>query len=135
MYSVMNLTFASSTSITAYLEEFLSENLKLSIKHATIPGKRLAPVLFVITLNPFSFSMFVIILVVVVFPLVPVTKITLYPLETVFKIFLSNFKATLPGKVLPPFKKFFDINSTTLLEIILINDFILIVLTTLNFIL
>ena len=43
-------------------------------------------------------------LVVVCLPLVPVTSITLYPLETVDKIFLSNFNATLPGKVVPPFK-------------------------------
>ena len=42
-------------------------------------------------------------LVVVVLPFVPVTKITLYPFET-FKIFLSIFNATLPGKLLPPFK-------------------------------
>ena len=43
-------------------------------------------------------------LVVVVLPLVPVTNTTLYPLDTVAKMLLSNFNATLPGKVVPPFK-------------------------------
>ena len=47
-------------------------------------------------------------LVVVVLPLVPVTKITLYPLLTVFKIDLSIFNAILPGKLLPPFKICFE---------------------------
>ena len=65
-------------------------------------------------------------LVVVVLPLVPVTSITLYPLETVDKIFLSNFNATLPGKVVPPFKMVLVRNNVNFVANILRIDLILI---------
>lgn len=67
-----------------------------------------------------------IMLVVVVLPLVPVTSITLYPLETVDKIFLSNFNATLPGKVVPPFKMVLVRNNVNFVANILRIDLILI---------
>ena len=67
-------------------------------------------------------------LVVVVLPLVPVTSITLYPLETVDKIFLSNFNATLPGKVVPPFKMVLVRNNVNFVANILRIDLILIFL-------
>lgn len=71
-------------------------------------------------------------LVVVVLPLVPVTKTTLYPLETLAKIFLSNFKATLPGKVVPPFKMVLVRNNVNFVANILRIDLILISFTTYN---
>ena len=71
-------------------------------------------------------------LVVVVLPLVPVTSITLYPLETVDKIFLSNFNATLPGKVVPPFKMVLVRNNVNFVANILRIDLILIFFTTYN---
>ena len=69
-------------------------------------------------------------LVVVVLPFVPVTKITLYPLLTVFKIDLSIFKAIFPGKLLPPLTRCFARKAVILDENILKIDLILIVLTT-----
>lgn len=71
-------------------------------------------------------------LVVVVLPLVPVTKITLYPLETLAKILLSSFKATLPGKVVPPFKMVLVRNNVNFVANILKIDLILISFTTYN---
>ena len=68
-------------------------------------------------------------LVVVVFPFVPVTRITLYPEATLVKISLSNFNATLPGKVVPPFKIVLVRNIVNLVAKILIIDLILILLT------
>lgn len=68
---------------------------------------------------------------VVVFPLVPVTSITLKSLHMHFNIFLSNFKATFPGKLVPPLNNAFD-SFIIILEIaILKKDFILIFHTTL----
>ena len=71
-------------------------------------------------------------LVVVVLPLVPVTKTTLYPLETLDKILLSSFKATLPGKVVPPFKMVLVRNNVNFVANILRIDLILISFTTYN---
>ncbi|NSA00602.1 hypothetical protein FHU26_001036 [Clostridium beijerinckii] len=68
-------------------------------------------------------------LVVVVFPLVPVTRITLYPLLTCFKIDLSIFKAILPGKLLPPFTMCFAENAVIFDSNMLKIDLILISLT------
>ena len=69
-------------------------------------------------------------LVVVVLPFVPVTKITLYPFEILDKIFLSIFRATLPGKVVQPFKIVFFKKSVNFADNILIIVLILIFLTT-----
>ena len=71
-------------------------------------------------------------LVVVVLPLVPVTKTTLYPLDTVDNILLSSFKATLPGKVVPPFKIVLVRNNVNFVANILRIDLILISFTTYN---
>jgi hypothetical protein len=65
-------------------------------------------------------------LVVVVLPLVPVIKITLYPLATVDNILLSKAKATLPGKLEPPLNNLV-LNFNIIFEVIIaINEFILI---------
>ena len=71
-------------------------------------------------------------LVVVVLPLVPVTNTTLYPLDTVAKMLLSNFNATLPGKVVPPFKMVLVRNNVNFVANILRIDLILIFFTTYN---
>ena len=71
-------------------------------------------------------------LVVVVLPLVHVTKTTLYPLETLANILLSSFKATLPGKVVPPFKMVLVRNNVNFVANILRIDLILISFTTYN---
>lgn len=65
-------------------------------------------------------------LVVVVLPLVPVTRITLYPLVTVDKMSLSNVSAIFPGKFEPPLNKTLLSFSTVLETIIAINELILI---------
>ena len=69
-------------------------------------------------------------LVVVVFPLVPVTSITLYPFVTVDNIFLSNASAILPGKFEPPLNKIVLSFNTVLEAIIAINELILILNTS-----
>jgi len=72
-------------------------------------------------------------LVVVVLPLVPVTKITLYPLATVDNIFLSKAKATLPGKFEPPLKSLV-LNFSTIFEATMaINELILIFHTSFKY--
>ena len=68
-------------------------------------------------------------LVVVVLPLVPVTKITLYPSLTVFNIDLSSFNAILPGKVLPPLRKCFERKAVVFEASMLKVDLIFIILT------
>ena len=83
-------------------------------------------------MSKLALNILVIILVVVVLPLVPVTNTTLYPLDTVAKMLLSNFNATLPGKVVPPFKMVLVRNNVNFVANILRIDLILIFFTTYN---
>jgi len=72
-------------------------------------------------------------LVVVVLPLVPVIKITLYPFAIVESIFLSKAKATLPGKFDPPLNNLV-LNFSIIFEVtIAINELILIFHTSFKY--
>jgi hypothetical protein len=72
-------------------------------------------------------------LVVVVLPLVPVIKITLYPFVIVVNIFLSKDNATLPGKFEPPLKSLVLNFSTAFEAIMAINELILIFHTSFKY--
>jgi len=73
--------------------------------------------------------------VVVVFPLVPVMSITLYPFVIVDNIFLSKARAILPGKFDPPLNKVVLSFRITFEVIIAISELILIFHTSFIYIL
>lgn len=68
-------------------------------------------------------------LVVVVLPFVPVTSITLYPPATVFRTSLSSFRATFPGKLLPPLKSTFE-SFRIVFEVIMLKNVLMLIFHT-----
>jgi len=89
----------------------------------------LAPVPFEMTFLPLSLSMVCSMLVVVVLPLVPVTRITLYPPATVLRTSLSSFRATLPGKLLPPLKRTFE-SLRMVFDVIMLKNVLMLIFYT-----
>ena len=69
---------------------------------AVTPERRFAPDLFASTSFPDSVSAVSSMFAVVVFPLVPVTTMISIPSEVVSRTCFENFRATLPGRAVPP---------------------------------